>query len=144
MNSKESKQCPEILIVEDDSILATLHKYVVEDVIKREPLLFSNGKEAINFLDTKAGMSCDFIVLLDLNMPVLNGWEFLELCSKRPYANNIYVVIVTSSLFKEDRDRSEQFQEIIGYYTKPLKVEDFQEIMRLKSFKGIQKAPAIK
>ncbi|MGI0105884.1 response regulator [Salinimicrobium sp. WS361] len=119
---------PEILILEDDKIFALLHKYLVEKVIKINPLLFTNGKEAIDYLDARADKDSDVLVLLDINMPLMNGWEFLKTCKIRKYKFNVQAVLVTSSLFKEDRKRAKEFDEIRGFYTKPFKVEDLQEI----------------
>ncbi|WP_029036797.1 response regulator [Salinimicrobium xinjiangense] len=128
----QTENLPEILILEDDLIIAKLQEYLVEKVCRRSPLIFKNGKEAIDYLDTRTERERDILVLLDINMPIMNGWEFMEACEKRAYKFQIHVVIVTSSLFKEDCEKAKQFDGIIGYYTKPLKKEDMQEIMKLK------------
>jgi len=136
LNNTNKKQL-EILIVEDDSIIALLQRHLVEKVTGRKPFLFPNGKEALEHLDQQSEKVKDFLVLLDLNMPVLNGWEFLEICDKRAYKNKVHIAIITSSLFSEDRLKSENFDRMIGYYTKPLKEKDLREIMELKNFPAV-------
>ena len=136
LNNTDKEQL-EILIVEDDSIIALLQRHLVETVTGRKPFLFPSGKEALEHLDQQSEKVKVFLVLLDLNMPVLNGWEFLEICDKRPFKNKVHIAIITSSLFNEDRLKSENYDQMIGYYTKPFKEKDLREIMKLRNFPDV-------
>jgi CheY-like chemotaxis protein len=100
-------------------------------------LLFSSGQEALNYLRKNNDPEKHFLILLDLNMPVLNGWEFLQLTEEDSMAANIYVVIVTSSINREDYIRSKDFKQVIGFFRKPLDtscMEHLKEIEKLRSF----------
>ncbi|WP_372920544.1 response regulator [Salegentibacter sp.] len=123
----------EILIVEDDKIIALLQKRLIEAVMGRKPVLLSNGRLAIEYLNqsAKKGMK-DSLVLLDLNMPIMDGWEFLKHCERKPYLHNVHIIIVTSSLCQEDHEKAKSIEKILDFYTKPLKKEKLEEIMRIK------------
>lgn len=122
----------EILIVEDDKIIAELHKFLVKKVTALEPVVLFNGREASAYLKDRDLDGKTFLVLLDINMPVMNGWEFLEKCQDEPYADRVCVALITSSMFEEDRKKAQNYDNVIGYYSKPLKPETLKEIMNLE------------
>jgi len=125
-----NEDLPEILILEDDSIIALLQKYMLEKMTEIKPLLFGNGQDAIQYLDERADKAAEVLVLLDINMPVMNGWEFMDSFKTRNYGSKVHVAMVTSSLFKQDYEKAKQYEQIIGYYTKPLKQRDLREILK--------------
>lgn len=111
----------EILVVDDDKIVALLHKNQLRcSRLGPSPLLFNNGKEALSYLRKKDLPNKNFLVLLDLNMPVLDGWNFLKLLEKDTMVANVHVVIVTSSINREDEVRSKNFKNVVGFCRKPL------------------------
>lgn len=122
----------EIILVEDDLIVSRLHKWHINNFIGLKPKDFINGKEAVKYLDEQARKNRKFLVLLDLNMPIMNGWEFLEICQSRPYSDQIYIVIVTSSSYKMDSEKAAGYERVVGYYQKPLTVDKLSEIFNLK------------
>lgn len=111
----------EILVVDDDKVVALLHKNQLRcSKLGPAPLLFGNGKEALSYLRKKDQHNRHFLILLDLNMPILDGWSFLQLLEKDAMSANMYVVIVTSSINKADRIRSKNFRQVIGFCRKPM------------------------
>lgn len=135
---KNENETFEVLVVDDDKIMTLLHKNQLRrSNLGSPPLLFSNGQEALNYLRKKNDPEKHFLVLLDLNMPVLNGWEFLQLTEEDSMAANIYVVIVTSSIIRDDYIRSKDFKQVIGFFRKPLDkscMEHLKEIEKLRPF----------
>lgn len=125
----------EIVIVEDDMIVARMQKFNLEKLVSRPPVICANGQKAIEHLNTHHDFSQPCLIVLDLNMPVMNGWDFLEACQNQAFSNQIYVVVVTSSIFKADKDKARQFPHVIGYYTKPINKENFKEILSLPEVK---------
>lgn len=115
-NNKELQ----ILIVEDDKIVSRLHKFSMTQASDNEVQIVGNGREALDYLDEVAGKKDKILVLLDLNMPVMDGWDFLKACHSRPYVNKLVVIIVTSSLFREDKARALKYRRVMAYYPKPL------------------------
>lgn len=129
---RNQQELLQIFIVEDDAILCRLHRFSLEKMVANDIKVFENGKYAIDYLQNATSRRNKALVLLDLNMPVMNGWEFLESCRDTPFAENIHVVVVTSSPYKEDERKACQYEQVIGYYTKPLKREKILEILELK------------
>lgn len=118
MNNTESPVY-QILIVEDDKIISKIHQLRIKKLTSIECMACFNGKEALEYLD-KRKKNRKTLVLLDINMPVMNGWEFLESCQSKDYRSDLIVVIVTSSLFEKDREKAERYELVKGYYSKPL------------------------
>lgn len=133
----QNENFPEILILEDDSIIALIQKYLVEKVFEIKPLLFKNGKEALDYLEGRTTKR-DILIFLDINMPVMDGWEFISAFNMRAFNFRAHIVMVTSSLFKEDCEKAKEFEEVVGYYTKPLKEEDLREIIDIKDLSSLQ------
>lgn len=121
----------QILIVEDDLVVARLQKFGLERLITISPVMCKNGREAIEVLDSVVGKTDCVLVLLDLNMPEMNGWDFLEACKEKSYSNKVHVVVVTSSLFREDQRKAAEYEQVIGYFTKPITTPNFQLILNL-------------
>lgn len=105
-----------ILLIDDDPIFLTLAELAIKK--ERSNVLISkasNGEEAINFLNNE---SVD-LIFLDLNMPVMNGWEFLESVSdKTDLKDKIY--ILTSSIDPTDRRKAVENPLVISMLEKPL------------------------
>ncbi|MDI1318462.1 response regulator [Flavobacterium sp.] len=119
-----------ILCIDDDPITLMLCKKVVERVeFAKEIIIANNGEEAINYFDNlfKERMDDDTIiypklVLLDLNMPVMDGWEFLETYISRNYHNifdSTRFIVLSSSIDPYDINRSKTYP-IIGFLSKPV------------------------
>ena len=109
------------LIVEDDIMITFLHKRLLtKHGISCEPLSFLNGKEALNFLLEETDKSCLYLILLDLNMPVMNGWEFLDELEKLQISDRTMVSIVTSSVDRIDVKKAQNYKVVEMFLTKPL------------------------
>ncbi|MEG9328446.1 response regulator [Salinimicrobium catena] len=118
-----------ILIIEDDAIVAVMQKMWITKVCQCEAEVFSNGQEALEFLDIDCDENPeeDYFIFLDINMPVMNGWNFLQVCEKRSYVSRISVVVVTSSRFVEDYRRAKQSPLVVDFQNKPM---DASSILR--------------
>ncbi|HYP28953.1 MAG TPA: response regulator [Blastocatellia bacterium] len=118
-----------ILLVEDDRVDAMTVKRALKDINVCNPVhLVGNGEEALEFLrDDKAPRPG--IILLDLNMPRMNGLEFLKVAKQDERLKQIPVVVLTTS--REERDRVESFNlSVAGYMIKPVDYLQFVEVMR--------------
>lgn len=122
---------PQILIVEDDLVVARIQKFLLQKTVLVSPVMCTNGREALDFLDTTSEETEKILIFLDLNMPEMNGWDFLEISRERSYAHKVCVVIFTSSLYCEDEKKASSYEQVIGYYTKPVTPATFQEILSL-------------
>lgn len=92
---------------------------------------FTDGQEALSELEVrvKAGVFPDYI-FLDLNMPVLNGWGFLEAYRKFPeeMKESCTVYILSSSVDEEDIQKSRQYKEVRDFLIKPLDKVDLEAL----------------
>lgn len=118
-----------ILLVEDDYVDATTVKRALKDIKVTNPLhLAGNGEEALESLrNGKNGKPC--IILLDLNLPKMNGIEFLQIVKKDENLKRIPVVVLTTS--KDEQDIVDSFNfSVAGYMIKPVDYLQFVETMR--------------
>lgn len=133
MLKMKEKEIGEVLVIEDDKIFATVHNHMLKRTLGCEPKSFMNAEAAIEFLDSEKNKNRNSLVLLDLNMPGMNGWDFLEAIREKEYRDQILVIIVTSSLFWEDYNRSKDYEQVIAYFTKPLKKEKLEDLLNRKN-----------
>lgn len=118
-----------ILLVEDDQIDAMTVKRAFKDLkISNNLNIAGNGLEAIDYLkNSENERPC--IILLDLNMPKMNGIEFLKEARELGLINRIPVVVLTTS--EEDQDRVDSYDlGIAGYMVKPVDYLKFIEVIR--------------
>ncbi len=102
-----------ILLVDDQKIANFIMKKVISTLeIDCEILAFEKPEKALLALDEIKPN----LIFLDLNMPILNGWQFLERMQHNHHAN---VVILTSSIDPADEQKSKEFPQVISYQTKP-------------------------
>ena len=118
-----------ILLVEDDRVDAMTVKRALKDIKVTNRLdIVNNGEEALIFLrnpeNEKPG-----IILLDLNMPRMNGIEFLEIAKKDDDLKKIPIVVLTTS--KEEQDKVDSFNfGVAGYMIKPVDYLKFVEVVK--------------
>jgi len=115
-----------ILIVDDSltmlKILKTSAKMVIKDV---EVIEAKNGQEALDELEKNSDIK---LILLDINMPVMNGREFLAIMRTRPQYDDIKVIIQTTETSKEHIKKMMQYN-ISGYLMKPYQTKMAQQLM---------------
>jgi CheY-like chemotaxis protein len=113
-----------VFVVDDDQIYVyTLKKLITGKNLCNTIVEFSNGKEAFDYLvDPANANNLPEIIFLDINMPVMDGWDFIALFGeiKSRLSKNITVYMVSSSVSKDDIARSQSFSDITEYISKPL------------------------
>src|SRR5512139_3072159 len=118
-----------ILLVDDDEVdVMTVKRAFQKANITNRLFVASNGVEALEMLRGGTIPAHRRLVLLDLNMPKMNGLEFLREVRSDPNLQAITVVVLTTS--NEDRDRVDAFQlNVAGYLLKPVTFHTFAEVM---------------
>ena len=95
-------------------------------------MVFQNGEEAINYLkpiiQTK-NFALPDIILLDINMPIMDGWQFLDEFTSIPNEKKITIYIVSSSIDPQDVARAKEYDTISNYLVKPITSEKLQSIL---------------
>jgi CheY-like chemotaxis protein len=118
-----------ILLVDDDEVdVMTVKRAFTKANIVNQVFVATDGIEALALLRAARVPTSRRLVLLDLNMPRMNGIEFLREIRSDPALQALPVVVLTTS--NEDRDRVEAYQlNVAGYLLKPVTFHAFAEVM---------------
>ncbi|MBI5471043.1 MAG: response regulator [Ignavibacteriae bacterium] len=118
-----------ILLVEDDAVDAMTVKRALRDInVTNKLIVRGNGEEALEFL-RQEDVERPCIIILDLNMPKMNGIEFLRVIKADETLRRIPVVVLTTS--KGEQDRFESFDlSAAGYMLKPVEYPQFVEVVK--------------
>lgn len=125
-----------ILLVEDDIVdVKTVQRAFSETGISNPLYITGNGEEALKFLRNEGEYSDEEkaptpgIILLDLNMPVMGGLEFLKIIKEGGKLRRIPVIVLTTS--KEDSDMIQSYNlSVAGYIVKPVEFAKFIEVVK--------------
>lgn len=124
-----------ILFIEDDPITLLLCKKVINKTSFSEKIMTAtNGKEALLYFDfllqTNNQSTYPDLIFLDLNMPIIGGWEFLEIFCTEKYTvfRDIKIVILSSTIDPEDVKKSEKYPSIIAFLEKPISTQLLNEL----------------
>lgn len=124
-----------LALVDDDEIFVFLTKMTIEesnivDMVK----VFRNGREAINFLSENSHDPAQLpeVILLDLSMPVMDGWQFLEeyIVLKPRIGKKIVIYVVSSSISPDDIQKAKNINEVTDYIIKPVTKEHLVEMLK--------------
>jgi CheY-like chemotaxis protein len=111
----------ETIIADDDEMVVFLHKIAAaESGLCQQPVIAYNGSQALDFIQKNP--EAPFLILLDINMPVMDGWEFLDAVQQLNMPS-VFVVMVTSSVDSRDRKKALKYAQVIDYFEKPLSVD---------------------
>ncbi len=115
-----------LCLVDDDLI----HQFIVKKLVQgietyhEELLIFSNGEEAIKYIKSASEIkgALPDLILLDLNMPIMDGWEFLDeyIIIAPSLEKKIKIYILSSSDNPEDIKKAKEYERISDYLIKPI------------------------
>nr|WP_315145635.1 response regulator [uncultured Flavobacterium sp.] len=123
------KMLETILFIDDDLITLMLCKMVISKAsFSKEIATAKNGEEALKYFDTLKttnSINKPQLIFLDLNMPVMNGWEFLDSFNTEEYAafQKTKIVILSSTIDPADLERSKKYPMVIDFLSKPITKE---------------------
>ena len=132
-NSKELPQINSVMVVDDDDNWCYVTKILLQDHgIGKHIITAHNGLEALKKLQANAAADekQPELIFLDLKMPVMDGFEFLEQLAKHPelYLGYTKIYMTTSSFLAKDKEKAKQYQ-VAGFITKPLSEDIFKDIL---------------
>ena len=117
----------QILVVDDSDLILQMYDLVLSRYRRTGAEVFraSNGQEALELLHAQPGVN---LILLDINMPIMSGLEFLGRCSELPLYANIPVIIVSTKGSEDDTLRALE-AGATGYVTKPFEPDDLHSLI---------------
>lgn len=115
-------QFNEVYIIDDDRIFVLVTKKMMENISFAQKItIFPNGQEAINHINQLQNITdLPNLIFLDINMPVMDGWEFLDAYSKISSKNKIPIYLVSSSIDQQEIDKSQTYDCINKFISKPI------------------------
>lgn len=123
-----------LTIIDDDETFIYLTKKTIDQINKVKLFqVFGNGLEAIAFLEANkdAYEQLPEIILLDLSMPIMDGWQFLEAFARLnpKIGKKITIYICSSSISPDDIVKAETINEVTDYIIKPITRQKLEEII---------------
>lgn len=122
-----------IAIIDDDPISQFLCRKLIEKISPSHQLqVYANGLVAYEFFKTHAHHpgTLPELILLDINMPAMNGWQFLDaLRSLQVPAYKPSIYIISSSLDDADHQKAKNFEELRGFLNKPLSQQQMRAVI---------------
>ena len=119
-----------ILCIDDDPITLMLCKMVITKAsFSNEIITATNGEEALHYFNAlklsesdKLSTEHPQLIFLDLNMPVMGGWEFLDSFVSEDYSdfNTIKVIVLSSTIDPEDLEKAKKYPMVIDFLSKPI------------------------
>lgn len=117
----------EILLIDDDRMTNFINKTVIKSEFPDySPVIFENGLDAIEHI--RENPNTPYLIFLDINMPIMDGWEFLEALSKDTNQYNLVIHILSSSLDTVDKLKAKESDLVSSFLTKPLKKDVLKEL----------------
>ncbi|MCX2719291.1 response regulator [Lentiprolixibacter aurantiacus] len=132
------KKIRAISIIDDDPITVFGIKKMLHSIEASQDIItYGNGKEALDGIKLRIeeGSGVPEVIFLDINMPIMDGWQFLEEFIALPLKERIRINIVTSSIDPADKQNWERFKtrthHLLDYKNKPIRRSDIAEITRV-------------
>ncbi len=119
-------------IIDDDPIFIFGVKKVMQLAeVCNNFLIYRNGQEALDALTALVtdGEKLPDVILLDLNMPILDGWQFLDEFIQTPVSKEITIYIVSSSVDPEDVLKAKSYSIVNNYIVKPITMKKLVEVL---------------
>ena len=123
-----------ILLIDDDKSTNFLHKIIIEETgVSEKVEAVQTGQEALDYLERKKEgvYPRPDLIFLDINMPGMNGWEFLKEYEKLDdnLKGEIMIMMLTTSINPDDEEKAKKTKFINGFLNKPLTTEALEKII---------------
>ncbi|MCG9880445.1 MAG: response regulator [Bacteroidia bacterium] len=133
-----------VMLVDDDDVTLMICKLrLKKSGFTEEVLSFENGEDAIKYFENQMLLPenervAPELIFLDINMPVMNGWEFLDAFEEKYIQSfpHTKIKILSSSVDPKDEEKAHSNKRILGFVTKPLTNDNLLEIMQTDAFKN--------
>lgn len=118
------------LIIDDNEAEHFLYRYTLESFDSNFKINAAyDGKQALDMLDSSNDMPD--VIFLDINMPGMSGFEFLDIYESKNYESSPPVIMLTSSFHEKEKEKSENYKSVKLYISKPIKEVDIKKVAEL-------------
>ena len=119
-----------IMIIDDDTVINLVHETFFKKIHPQSTILkYVWAHDALEMLNTCPKAEYPDLIILDINMPHIDGWEFLDDLLISDYKIPVYVL--TSSIDDNDRILVKKYPCVYGYFIKPIKPDDIRSILEI-------------
>lgn len=122
-----------IFLIDDDPVINLINKKIINKTFPSKVTAFTHASDALLQLKNWAGHDpgqLPHFIFLDINMPGIDGWEFLDEFIKFPQTvQKIQVIMLTSSIDNDDIDRSRKYKPVLDFISKPLTVDILNRLL---------------
>lgn len=122
-----------LLVVDDDNINMFIVRKIIEKSGFEIDLVFkSDGLQALNYLKNllSTDKALPNLMLTDINMPVMNGWELIDNCLNLNILAQTNTYVLSSSVYEEDLEKVKMYPDLKGFISKPLSFEILEKLMQ--------------
>jgi|VirMetMinimDraft_7_1064189.scaffolds.fasta_scaffold395441_1 response regulator RpfG family c-di-GMP phosphodiesterase len=113
----------EIILIDDDKIITSINKKIIGKILPNASIkTFENGEEGLTYLIAAQDANLRTLVFLDLDMPIMDGFQFLSIYENvMAYQDHSFVIcLLTGSIAEEDQQKAASFPSVLEYAQKPL------------------------
>ncbi len=116
-----------ILLIDDDPVMNLIHQRVIELELPHTPIqVFETGPQALRYVQQHTAQR--YMIFLDLNLPVMSGWDFIDAFEQRHQDANYTIFILSSSIDKTEMKKITAHDRIYSFIQKPLKREIIRDL----------------
>ncbi|WP_339710350.1 response regulator [uncultured Kriegella sp.] len=125
MSKTEDYKGIDVLLIEDDPIANSLVTIALRQLGVMDVNAVENGLEALEFLDSNR----PDLIFLDINMPEMNGFEFLSFIEENDFILESSIVMLTSSVLTRDKTKAMEFSCVVDYIEKPMNRDRMESVL---------------
>ncbi|WP_026462690.1 response regulator [Adhaeribacter aquaticus] len=122
-----------ISLIDDDDIYRFMMKKTIENTGLVDSIIqFKNGLEAIEYFSANENQTNELpdCIFLDLEMPFMDGWQFLNKYTQLKFPKQITLFVISSSNSLDDMDKARTFDQVKGYLIKPVNRDEIRSIIK--------------
>jgi len=129
------------MIIDNDKMVLFIQEKIMQiSGFSNKPYKYEDASKALGYFKptTKNHQKVkDVVVFLDINMPYVSGWEFLDELKKLKLEQKIHVIVVTSSIDLRDKENAFEYNNVVDYFIKPVTTEDLEKLKLNKRIKHL-------
>lgn len=125
------------IIIDDDDIICFIVKKLLATCNYPAGKSFTSAIQGLDYISKEQNTETEFLIFLDINMPVMNGWQFIAEMEKLNLKSQFSIFIITSSIDPADKEKAKTYNIVMDYFEKPLRTDVFEMLKkndRLKKF----------